>query len=151
MAIRAKTKDATHAIISPMNQKIKDLYQKHRNFILYAVFGTISTGVDFCIFWILKNLLPYQVANAISFHAGILCSFLLNKNINYKVENRILIRFLVFYLVQLLGLGVSSLTLNLLIESLGFNALLAKGCSVLTVALILFLLDNFITFRKKDS
>lgn len=142
---------ATHATISPMNQKVKDLYQKHRNFILYAVFGTISTGVDFCIFWILKNFLPYQVANAISFHAGILCSFLLNKNINYKVENRILIRFLVFYLVQLLGLGVSSLTLNLLIERLGFSALLAKGCSVLTVALILFLLDNFITFRKKDS
>ena len=134
-----------------MNQKIRDLYQIYRNFILYAVFGTVSTGVDFCIFWILKSSLPYQIANAISFHAGILCSFLLNKNINYKVENRIFLRFIVFYLVQLLGLGVSSLTLDVLIERMGFSALLAKGCSVLTVALILFLLDNFITFRKKDS
>ena len=134
-----------------MNQKIQYLYQKYRNFILYAAFGTVSTGVDFCIFWMLKNFLPYQFANAISFHAGILCSFLLNKNINYKVENRIFLRFLVFYLVQLLGLGVSSLTLNILIERLGFSALFAKGCSVLTVALILFLLDNFITFRKKKT
>lgn len=134
-----------------MNQKLQDLYQKYRNFILYAAFGTISTGVDFCIFWILNHFLPYQGANAISFHTGIICSFLLNKNINYKVENRILLRFLVFYMVQLLGLGVSSLTLSILIERLGFSNLLAKGCSVLTVALILFLLDNFITFRKKDS
>lgn len=134
-----------------MNQKLRDLYQKYRNFILYAAFGTVSTGLDFCTFWVLKNFLPYQGSNVISFHVGILCSFLLNKNINYKVENRILLRFLVFYLVQLLGLGISSLTLNILIERLGFSALLAKGCSVLTVALILFLLDNFITFRTKDS
>ncbi len=134
-----------------MKQKIKDLYQRLRNFILYAVFGTISTGLDFGLFWILSNFLPYQGANAISFHAGIICSFILNKNINFKVDDHLVLRFLAFYGVQLLGLGVTSLSLNYFIENLGFNKLVAKGCSVLIVALLLFTLNYFITFRKKKS
>ncbi len=134
-----------------MKLKISGLYQKFRNFILYAVFGTVSTGLDFCIFWVLSSFLPYQGANAISFHAGIICSFILNKNINFKVYDHLYLRFLAFYGVQLLGLGITSLSLNYFIEDLGFNKLLAKGCCVLIVALLLFALDYLITFRKKET
>ena len=134
-----------------MKQSIRKLYKKFRNLILYAVFGIVSTGLEFGFFAILSQSMSYQWANVIGFHAGIISSFYLNRKYKFKVKDNPVPRFLVFYGIQLIGLLISSLILMFFIESLGINKLVAKACSILIVALLLFELNNLITFRRKKT
>lgn len=134
-----------------MKQSLRKLYKKFRNLILYAAIGTISSGLEFGIFAILCHSISYQWANVIGFHAGIISSFYLNRKYNFKVKDNPVYRFLAFYGIQLIGLLISSLVLMFFIESLGINKLIAKACSILIVALLLFELNNLITFRRKKT
>ncbi|MBQ0129121.1 MAG: GtrA family protein [bacterium] len=132
-----------------MKQSLRKLYKKFRKLILYAVFGIVSTGLEFGIFSILLQSMSYQWANVIGFHAGIISSFFLNRKYNFKVKDNPVSRFLVFYGIQLIGLLISSLVLMFFIENLGWDKLVAKALSILIVALLLFELNNLITFRRK--
>ena len=134
-----------------MKQSLRKLYKKFRNLVLYAVFGIVSSGLEFGIFGILSQSMSYQWANVIGFHAGIISSFLLNRKYNFKVKDNVVPRFLVFYGIQLVGLLISSLVLMLFIENFGFNKLIAKALSILIVALLLFELNNLITFRRINT
>lgn len=132
-----------------MKQSLRKLYKKFRKLILYTVFGIVSTGLEFGIFSILLQSMSYQWANVIGFHAGIISSFFLNRKYNFKVKDSPVSRFLVFYGIQLIGLLISSLVLMFFIENLGWDKLVAKALSILIVALLLFELNNLITFRRK--
>lgn len=79
-----------------MKQSLRKLYKKFRKLILYAVFGIVSTGLEFGIFSILLQSMSYQWANVIGFHVGIISSFFLNRKYNFKVKDNPVSRFLVF-------------------------------------------------------
>ena len=129
--------------------KLKPFYSKYRHFILYAFFGVISTGLEFGIYALLCKAIPYLWANTIGFHCGVICSFLLNRNINFKKENKTIIRFASFYLVQVICLALNSLILYLCIDIGQWNPLIAKGFSIVLTALLPFFLNKYITFGKR--
>ena len=128
---------------------LRQFYRKYRHFILYAIFGIISTGLEFLVYALLVKFMPYLWANIIGFHCGIICSFLLNRNINFKKENKVILRFTSFYLIQIICLALNSLILYLCIDLGQWNPLLAKGFSIVLTALLPFFLNKHITFGKK--
>lgn len=129
--------------------KLRPFYSKYRHFILYAFFGIISTGLEFLVFALLYRIMPYLWANIIAFHCGLVCSFLLNRNINFKKEDKTVIRFASFYLVQVICLALNSLILYLCIDLGQWNPLIAKGFSIVLTALLPFFLNKYITFGKR--
>lgn len=129
--------------------KIRQFYSKHRHFILYGIFGVISTGVEFLVYALLFNYIPYLWANIIGFHCGIICSFLLNRSFNFKKGNRALLRFTTFYLIQIICLALNSMVLYLFIDYGHWNPLIAKGFSIVLTALLPFYLTRQITFGSK--
>lgn len=129
--------------------KVKEFYSKYRHFLLYVLFGIISTGLEFVVFALLYKFMPYLWANVIGFHCGILCSFILNRNINFRKEDKTILRFGLFYLVQIICLLLNSLILYLCIDFEGWNPLLAKGFSIILTALLPFFLNKYITFGKR--
>ena len=137
---------------APQNQislKLRQFYRKYRHFILYGIFGVISTGVEYLIFALLYKYIPYLWANTIGFHCGIICSFILNRNWNFKKEDKIVLRFASFYLIQLVSLALNSLILYLCVDFGNWNPLIAKGFSIALTALLPFFLNKHITFGKK--
>jgi len=139
-------------IFAPQNRislKLRQFYSKNRHFILYCLIGVISTGVEFLVFALLFKLIPYLWANIIGFHCGIVCSFLLNRSINFKKENKIILRFTTFYLIQIICLTLNSLILYLCIDHGHWNPLIAKGFSIVLTALLPFYLNKRITFGKR--
>ena len=126
--------------------KLRQFYRKHRHFLLYSLFGIVSTGVEFLIYALLIKYLPYLSANIIGFHCGIVCSFLLNRSLNFKKENKVILRFTTFYLIQLICLALNSLVLYLCIDLGNWNPLIAKGFSIALTALLPFFLNKRITF-----
>ena len=129
--------------------KLRPFYSKYRHFILYAFFGIVSTGLEFLVFALLYRIIPYLWANIIAFHCGLVCSFLLNRSINFKKEDKTVIRFASFYLVQIICLALNSLILYLCIDLGQWNPLIAKGFSIVVTALLPFFLNKYITFGKR--
>ena len=130
---------------------IKQLYFRFRNLILYGVIGGFCAALDFGVYtglcyW---NIMPYLIANIISIHIGIFTSFVLNRSFNFKVKDKVKTRFLSFYTVGLVGLGISEGMLYLMVTKEGWNEIACKLVSIVVVALIQFLLNKYITFKKQ--
>ena len=117
--------------------------------ILYGVIGGLSASLDFAVFLGLFELLHlhYQVANAISVHAGITLSFILNRRYNFKVFDKVGARFLRFYLTGLFGLLISFSILRFG-SALGYPPPIVKVASIVIVALVQFIINKMVTFRN---
>jgi putative flippase GtrA len=117
---------------------------------LYGIIGGISASLDFAIYIALIQLhINYIAANFIGIHCGIFCSFLLNRRFNFKVKDKVVIRFLSFYVVGLTGLGLSSALLWLLVTQFDWNKIQAKLLTIFIVSIMQFLLNKYITFKSK--
>ena len=132
-----------------LTQLIKTLYTKYRNFILYCVIGVINTGVDLGVFSLLCHWgVHYLVANIISYHCGIVCSFLLNRKVNFKVKDKVFRRFLSFYGISLVAVAASEGMLFLFVSVMGLPSIVAKLISMVIIAICQFLFVKRFTFRK---
>lgn len=129
--------------------KIKELILKYRELILYGIIGGLCASLDFGIYSLLSLWIPFLWANIISVNCGILCSFFLNRNFNFKVKDNTGKRFISFYLVGLAGLGLSELLIYLLTDKFQWHYIIAKLLTVVVVALFQFVLNKLITFNKR--
>ncbi|KKR22175.1 MAG: hypothetical protein UT50_C0001G0087 [Candidatus Moranbacteria bacterium GW2011_GWA2_39_41] len=128
---------------------VRKVFSKYNQLVIYLVIGGFSAGFDYLVFSILVNLfgIQYLIANIYSVNCGIITSFILNRQFNFKVRDRILFRMLSFYTIGLVGLFISSGLLIVMIEWLSYNKLVAKIISIIVIALIQFSLNKFITFK----
>lgn len=126
------------------------LYSKFRNLILYGIIGGISASIDFLIFYSLTKFteINYLLANFISISIGITISFILNKKYNFKVNDKVFKRFLIFVSVGFSGLLISSMLLYLFIDIICLNKIISKFISIVFVVFIQFFVNKFITFKK---
>ncbi len=132
---------------------IKKLFDKYRQLITYIIIGGGCASIDYVIFLILTEFfgVAYLMANLISVNAGIITSFILNRNFNFKVKDKIVSRFVSFYFVGLLGLAISSLMLFVMIDILNYDKSFSKIVSIVVIAFIQFFLNKFITFKAVSN
>jgi len=136
--------------MNSIKQIILTLFYKFRNLILYGIIGGFSAGIDFLVFYSLTSYLEvfYLLANIISVTIGITISFILNKNFNFKVKDKVLKRFLIFISVGFGGLLLSSALLYFLIDILTLEKYISKFLSIVFVVLIQFFVNKVITFKR---
>jgi len=125
------------------------VYHRFRDLILYAVIGAFCASIDFGVYTALCywQIMPYLWANIISIHCGIICSFLLNRSVNFKVKDHPKTRFLSFYTVGLFGLGISETMLYTLVTVNHMDEVLCKLLSIVVVSLVQFVLNKYVTFN----
>lgn len=125
------------------------LYNKFRTLILYGIIGCIASGLDFITFTVLVSVtgINYILANCISVLVGIVTSFLLNRNFNFKVRDKSRRRFVIFLLVGLSGLALSNIILWICINQLGVKEIVSKLLSIGLVVFFQFLLNKNVTFK----
>lgn len=126
------------------------LYSKYKNLVWYGIIGGMSVVLDFIVFFVLTYFFPeyYLLANIVSVNCGIVNSFLLNRRYNFKVKDRFIFRFIVFYLVGMTGLLISSGILYLLVDRGGINLLVSKVMTIFVVTVFQFVLNKNVTFRQ---
>jgi len=130
---------------------IYSLLQRNKQLITYGIIGCSCVGLDFLVYsFLIKTIkMPYLYANVISVHCGIFASFFLNRHFTFKVKNKVLLRFIFFYIVGFIGFVISSGLLFFLVEKIELNELVSKAFSVIVVALIQFILNKYISFRNE--
>lgn len=119
-----------------------------REFVLYGIIGGLCAALDFAVYSLLCRTIPALVANLFSVHLGIFCSFLLNRRFNFRIKDKTAVRFLSFYMVGLLGLGISEGLIYLLMSFAHLDHIVVKLIAVVVVALFQFILNKTITFKK---
>ncbi len=102
-------------------------------FLKFNAIGLLNTLIDFAVFTLLHSLgMMNTPAQIISYSAGTANSFIWNKKVTFKDQNRgrqdgfdrmQLVRFIVLNLVVL---GISVLLMHLLTDRFGFQVLIAK-------------------------
>ena len=128
----------------------KKVFYLFKQLFLYGIIGAFSSGIDAILF----HFLVYRVniysiiANIFSVLVGILISFFLNLNFNFKVKDRVFVRFLSFFAVGVLGLLLST-GIIALGEKLDWDIFITKIESIFIVAMVQFILNKLISFRTK--
>lgn len=129
---------------------VKLFYFKFRSLILYGIFGSFSSFLDFCVYTLLFKFagIHYIIANCCSVLVGISTSFILNRGYNFKVKNHVRRRFITFLCVGICGLIFSNLILFVGIDVLHANNILVKILSIVLVVGFQFLVNKLVTFRE---
>jgi len=119
-------------------------------FLKYGIVGVLGLIVDMGIFYLLHKMLGmnYIVANIISSSLAVIHNFILNSYFTFKVKDKLLKRFVSFYLIALAGMALSSGLLALMIDGLRMDSMIAKMISVLIVAMIQYFLNKKLTFGE---
>lgn len=145
-------------------------FKKHKEGILYIVFGVLTTLVNFVLFFLFQQILGeklYLLSNLIAWAGAVVFAFVVNKL--FVFESRALDGATVlregaeFALARIFSLVVEELGLVLLLEIIGLRALIlpfditisgemiAKAILAIIVLLMNYFFSKLVIFKKKSK
>ena len=150
--------------------KIKELYQKHKEIILYLIFGVLTTLVNFVAFWLFDLILTskyYLVSNFIAWVVAVVFAFFVNKLFVFTSktwEIRVVWKeSLEFLGARVFSFVIEELGLLLFVDGLDFKSisfkvffftvtgqLIAKVILAVIVIILNYFFSKFIIFKKND-
>ncbi len=134
---------------------IKELIEKYpilREGFFYGIIGITTSTIDSLTFFVLRTVkVNLFLSNFIGVNVGILLSFLLNTFLNFKQTDHLLKKALSFFSVGYIGLCISMFIMWLFVEEFHWREFWVKIASIIIVAIIQFILNKLITYRKKDK
>ncbi len=132
-----------------MIRKITHLF-RDRNFILYVLIGIFGATIDFVAFLIFHKIFNIEpaIASFMSVSIGIINNFIINSRHNFKVTDRLWIRFCQFYSIGVGGALLSTILIYALYNLLQIDATLAKLMTIPPVVLLQYLLNITFSFKK---
>lgn len=138
-------------------KKIKELYLKYKEVINYLIFGVLTTIVSLVVYYISvytflnpENALQLQIANVISWIAGVTFAYFTNRKYVFesKTENK------VTEAGKFVFARLTTLILDMLIMWLGVTVLLLndkifKIISQVVVIVLNYVLSKVFVFKKR--
>lgn len=118
-------------------------------FLKFGVVGLSGVFVDFGITYLLREKAKIQqfVANAIGFTCAATSNYVLNRIWTYQSQNpEVLIEFSRFFLFSLIGLGLNTFILWILVSKFKQNFYVSKLFAIGIVTLWNFLVNTLYTF-----
>ncbi|PKO08167.1 MAG: hypothetical protein CVU40_17080 [Chloroflexi bacterium HGW-Chloroflexi-2] len=81
--------------------------------VRFGMVGVINTGVDLGSYWILTRFVPYFIsapvfAKALSYIMGVVNSYIWNRRFTFRSQVRSPRRFVLFFLINLIAVGINS-------------------------------------------
>lgn len=137
-------------------EKIKALFLKYRELILYVIFGGLTTVVSFVSYWALSwSGVHYLIAQGVSWAAAVAFAFVVNKIFVFEDRDNSLHAILrqlgQFVSVRIASGVIETALLWLLVDIIKMNQDIAKiPVAVLTVV-INYIASKLLIFRKKDT
>ena len=129
------------------------LYTRFRHVILYTIIGLSTSVLDFAIYTLLVYVIGfhYLIANIVSVLVIIPISFVLNRNVNFMTKEKTIRRFITFLLVGLFGILFTNIILYVCIDIFYIDKISSKLFSIVSVALLQFLLNKYVTFKPTNQ
>ncbi len=149
--------------------KLKELYLKHKEIILYVFFGALTTLVSIVTFWAFDLVLTtklHLLSNLLSWIVTVIFAFVMNKLFVFESKSwcgaTVAREAAEFLGARLFGLAIEELGMLLLVDALGFKdialdllgftvsgALIAKAILSVVVIILNYFFSKFIIFKGK--
>ena len=114
-----------------------------------VLIGVLGLVVDFGIYTILTHFkMNVEIANIISSTCGIINNFLWNSYTNFKVHDRMILRFISYFIVGQITTVFTTVSLFIFVTKLGYPHLIVKIVATFVATLIQFVINKVVTFRK---
>ena len=136
--------------------KIKSLYNKYKEIILYLVFGVLTTVINYVVYFALTFLgVNIYIANVIAWICAVLFAYFTNRgmvfNSQAKGRKSILKEMLAFYGGRVFSLAVEEILLFVCVSLLNMNEYIIKLILQVVVVVLNYILSKFFVFRKKKD
>lgn len=139
-----------------MLAKLKVLFKKYQEVVIYLVFGVLTTVVDFVIYWPLFHLLhwPAAASNAIAWVTAVIFAFVTNKPLVFQ-SNDWHAKTLLPEIWKFIGCRIASFLfaeafLVITVDWLQWHGLLMKALVSVVVVIINYVGSKLLVFRKKQ-
>lgn len=120
--------------------------------VKYVLIGVLGLVVDFGVYTILTHFkMNVEIANIISSTCGIINNFFWNSYTNFKVHDRLILRFISYFLVGQITTIFTTISLFIFATKMGFPHLIVKIIATFVATLIQFIINKIITFRKSKN
>jgi dolichyl-phosphate beta-glucosyltransferase len=136
--------------IAAENKSPFSVIWRYRIFIKYCLVGCFVTGVDFTLFSLCFYVLLLGAVGSklVAFSGAVIVSYALNRAWTFRSRNKkVRQQFSRFLTVSVVGAGLSSVGIYLLIDILAVHPLLANGITSSLVLSWNFLANKYWTFR----
>ena len=138
-------------------KKIKELYFKYKELINYLIFGFLTTVVSLLVYYILtftiidpNRSLELQLANIISWIAGVAFAYITNRKYVFESQNNNLKK----ELSSFVGARIITLIMDMLIMYIGVTILKGNDKILKLISQVIVIVSNYIfskifVFRKE--
>ncbi|MBM3405275.1 MAG: GtrA family protein [Bacteroidetes bacterium] len=118
-------------------------------FVKFCLVGFSGVFVDFGITYLCKEIFKIHkyISNVIGFSIAATTNYILNRIWTFESHNpRIAVEFSRFFVISLIGLGINSLILYILVSRFKMNFYLSKLFATIVVTVWNFLINAYYTF-----
>lgn len=119
----------------------------------FIITGFIGLLIDFSVTWLCKEHLGLNryVSNGLGFSIAVINNYILNRIWTFKNKQKNIIQqFGRFFLISLIGLGISTLFLFFIHTQLNINFYVSKAVVVIVVFIWNYSANTMITFKKSE-
>lgn len=137
-----------------MIMKINDLLKKYKEFLLYMVFGLVTTVVSIVSFAFFEYLkIDALVANVLSWILAVLVAFITNTLWVFEsdLKTDVLKKAFKFYAARIFSLLVEELLLLVFITLLHFDSLLIKCIAQIVVIVLNYVISKLYVFSTNKE
>ena len=149
-----------------MMEKIKALWTKHREVLMYLIFGAMTTFVGWSVYYAVllggravfeipagettsaRYLALYTAAHIIQWVCAVLFAFFTNRTWVFPTKGKILREMLLFFAARLTTLGVEEVFLLIFATILQKEVMAVKVIGSLLVLVLNYVFSKRIVFRK---
>lgn len=138
-----------------MTEKIKALYAKYKEIVLYVFFGGLTTLVNFVVYLGLKNLLgvPMVASNITAWAVSVLFAYITNKLFVFESRDmtpRAITRELISFVAARIFSGVVDTgMLVVLVDFFHMNDVIVKIMAQVVVIVLNYVFSKIWIFKKK--
>lgn len=138
-----------------MYEKIKALFIKYKEYVLYIFFGGLTTLVNVLSFWVFVYLFHLDEINStiIAFVISVIFAFLTNRKWVFESKAKgakaIFFETTKFFSSRLFSGGLDLLIMFIFVTVLAFNAMVIKLLSNILVIILNYVFSKVFVFKKK--
>jgi len=132
----------------------KKIWNKHRDLVVYVIFGVLTTVVNFLVYYPLYNLydVPAAAANVIAWAVAVIFAFLTNKPFVFQSHDWSFKTWLPelgkFVTSRLLSGGFETLLVYLSVDVLSLDGNICKVIISVLVVITNYVASKYLVFKK---
>lgn len=133
-------------------EKLKELFKKYKEVILYLIFGVLTTVINIVAYAIFAKGLAINeyVSNVIAWIISVLFAFFTNRIYVFESKSdKVLKEGASFIAARLLTLGVDMLSMWIMISLIHMDDLIAKIIANVIVIILNYILSKVFVFKKE--